>query len=127
MLSVVTHSTCNCICLVVACPKGALNHLLYILYYFDYACIKCTLNVYSLFCELCLHVYANYYKRVAGFHPYDGDIVYLHSYADGVFICNLRTDTFEVVPGYEKIDISPFQLEIADLLLPPESSSPSTE
>lgn len=69
----------------------------------------------------------NYYKKVAGFHPYDGDIVYLHSYADGVFICNLRTDTFEVVPGYEKIDISPFQLEIADLLFPTESSSPSAE
>lgn len=31
---------------------------------------------------------ANYHKRVGGFHPYDGDIVYLHSYADGVFVCN---------------------------------------
>jgi hypothetical protein len=70
---------------------------------------------------------ANYYKRVAGFHPYDGDIVYLHSYADGVFVCNLRTENFEAVPGYEKTDISPFQLEISDLLLPPDSSSPSSE
>ncbi|XP_050900488.1 F-box protein At5g07610-like [Lathyrus oleraceus] len=62
----------------------------------------------------------NYYKRVAGFHPYDGDIVYLHSYADGVFVCNLRTEKFEAVSGYEKVDISPFQIEIADLL-PQES------
>lgn len=52
----------------------------------------------------------NYYKRVAGFHPYDGDIVYLHSYADGVFVANLGTDEFEAIPGYEKSDISPFQL-----------------
>ncbi|XP_058734356.1 F-box protein At5g07610-like [Vicia villosa] len=62
----------------------------------------------------------NYYKRVAGFHPYDGDIVYLHSYADGFFVCNLRSEKFEGVSGYEKIDISPFQLEIEDLL-PQES------
>ncbi|XP_012573097.1 putative F-box/LRR-repeat/kelch-repeat protein At1g11620 [Cicer arietinum] len=66
---------------------------------------------------------ANYYKRVAGFHPYDGDIVYLHSYTDGVFVCNLRTNKFEAILGYEKTDISPFQLEIKDLLLPSKSSS----
>ncbi|KAK7349096.1 hypothetical protein VNO77_06184 [Canavalia gladiata] len=57
---------------------------------------------------------ANYYKRVGGFHPYDGDIVYLHSYAEGVFAANLRTNKFHPIPGYHKSDISPFQL-----LLPP--------
>ena len=64
---------------------------------------------------------ANYQKSVGGFHPYDGDIVYLHSYAEGVFVCNLRDEKFEVVPGYEKTNLSPFQLEISDLVLPQES------
>ncbi|XP_027344836.1 F-box protein At5g07610-like [Abrus precatorius] len=58
----------------------------------------------------------NYYKRVGGFHPYDGDIVYLHSYADGVFAANLQTNKFEAIPGYEKSDISPFQLELPSLV-----------
>lgn len=57
----------------------------------------------------------NYYKRVGGFHPYDGDIVYLHSYADGVFAANLRTNKFAPVPGYDKSDISPFQLELSPI------------
>lgn len=57
----------------------------------------------------------NYYKRVGGFHPYDGDTVYLHSYADGVFAANLRTNKFVPVPGYDKSDISPFQLELSPI------------
>nr|KYP56895.1 hypothetical protein KK1_003146 [Cajanus cajan] len=59
---------------------------------------------------------ANYFKRVAGFHPYDGDIVYLHSYANGILVANLRTNKFEHIPGHDKLDISPFQLELP---LPP--------
>ncbi|TKY64647.1 F-box protein [Spatholobus suberectus] len=58
---------------------------------------------------------ANYYKRVAGFHPYDGDTVYLHSYADGVFAANMRTNKFQPIPGYDKSDISPFQLELSPI------------
>ncbi|KAJ1410022.1 F-box protein [Sesbania bispinosa] len=70
---------------------------------------------------------ANYYKRVGGFHPYDGDIVYLHSYAEGVFVANLRTDKFEAIPGYEKSDISPFKLELPSLpLLLPAPPKPSS-
>jgi len=77
-------------------------------------CIDISTKLPQKFC-------VNYYKRVAGFHPFDGDIVYLHSYADGIFVCYLGTGKFEAVPGYEKADISPFQLEIADSLLPQES------
>jgi len=55
---------------------------------------------------------SNCYKHVAGFHPYDGDIVYLYSYVDGVFLANLRTNKFVPIPGYEKSDISPFQFEL---------------
>ncbi|XP_020204000.1 uncharacterized protein LOC109789452 [Cajanus cajan] len=62
----------------------------------------------------------NYFKRVGGFHPYDGDIVYLHSFIDGIFVANLRTNKFEYIPGYDKFDISPFQLELP---LPPPLSS----
>ncbi|XP_020225333.1 uncharacterized protein LOC109807226 [Cajanus cajan] len=66
---------------------------------------------------------ANYFKRVGGFHPYDGDIVYLHSYADGVFVANLRTNKFEHIPGHENLDISPFQLELPLLPLIPSADN----
>ncbi|KAK7283079.1 hypothetical protein RIF29_12343 [Crotalaria pallida] len=55
---------------------------------------------------------ANHFKRVGGFHPYDGDIVYLCSYVEGIFVANIRTNRFEAVPGYEICDVSPFQLEL---------------
>ena len=43
-----------------------------------------------LFVEFC----GNYYKRVGGFHPYDRDIVYLHSFIEGIFVANLGTNKF---------------------------------
>ncbi|CAJ1951441.1 unnamed protein product [Sphenostylis stenocarpa] len=58
---------------------------------------------------------SNYYKRVAGFHPYDGDTVYLYSYVDGIFVANLRTKKFEPISGYDKSDISPFQVELSPI------------
>ncbi|KAK7251493.1 hypothetical protein RIF29_34752 [Crotalaria pallida] len=55
---------------------------------------------------------SDYHKRIGGLHPYDGDIVYLCSYIYGAFVANLRTNKFEAIPGYDKCDISPFQLEM---------------
>lgn len=55
---------------------------------------------------------ANHFKRVGGFHSYEGDIVYLCSYVDGIFVANLRTNKVEAVPGYEISDMSLFQLEL---------------
>ena len=63
---------------------------------------------------------ANYYKRVGGFHPQEGDIVYLYSYADGIFAANLQTKKFTSIPGYEKSDLSPFHLEVPLVPSPPE-------
>ncbi|RDX63342.1 F-box protein, partial [Mucuna pruriens] len=67
---------------------------------------------------------ANYFKRVGGFHPYDGNIVYLHSYADGLFAANLLTNKFVSIPGYDKYDISPFQLQFP---LPPKEDIRNTK
>ncbi|KAL9304581.1 hypothetical protein ACSQ67_021844 [Phaseolus vulgaris] len=58
---------------------------------------------------------SNYFKRVAGFHPYDANIVYLYSYVDGIFVANLRTNKFVPIPGYDKADISPFQVELSPI------------
>ncbi|KAF1869854.1 hypothetical protein Lal_00017431 [Lupinus albus] len=60
---------------------------------------------------------ADYHKRIGGFHPHDGDIVYLCSYNHGAFVANLRTNKFEPIPGYDKCNMSPFQLELP-LLMP---------
>ena len=62
----------------------------------------------------------NYYKRLGGFHPYDRDIGYLYSFIEGIFVANLRTNKFMLIPGYEKYDISPFQLELS---APPQISA----
>ncbi|KAK7244328.1 hypothetical protein RIF29_39148 [Crotalaria pallida] len=64
----------------------------------------------------------DYHKRIGGFHPYDGDIIYLCSYLYGAFVANLRINKFEAIPGYDKCNISPFQLEFP--LLKPLTSSP---
>lgn len=60
---------------------------------------------------------SNYCKRVGGFHPYDGDIVYLHSYVDGIYAINLGTNKVVPISGYDKFDISPFQLELSSIPL----------
>ncbi|XP_061351854.1 uncharacterized protein LOC133296814 [Gastrolobium bilobum] len=52
----------------------------------------------------------NSHKRVVGFHPYDENILYLHSYDDGTFAVDLLTDQFDIIPGNEKTHVSPFQL-----------------
>ncbi|KAL2617724.1 hypothetical protein AAZX31_08G216400 [Glycine max] len=58
---------------------------------------------------------SNYYKRVGEFHPYDEDIVYLHSYVDGIYTANLGTNKVVPISGYDKFDISPFQLELSPI------------
>ncbi|XP_052724568.1 uncharacterized protein LOC128194038 [Vigna angularis] len=50
----------------------------------------------------------NYDKHVAGFHPYDGDIVYLYSYVDGVFVANLRTNNFLPILVMKNQILAPF-------------------
>ncbi|CAL0308614.1 unnamed protein product [Lupinus luteus] len=64
----------------------------------------------------------DYHKRIGGFHPHDGDIVYLCSYIHGAFVANLRKNKFEPIDGYDKCNICPFQLELP--LLMPSHASP---
>ncbi|KAK7255099.1 hypothetical protein RIF29_28502 [Crotalaria pallida] len=61
---------------------------------------------------------ADYHKRMGGFHPHDGDIVYLCSYNHGAYVANLSINKFKVIPGYDTCNFSPFQLELP-LLMPP--------
>ncbi|MED6216101.1 hypothetical protein PIB30_004587 [Stylosanthes scabra] len=55
---------------------------------------------------------ADYYKRVGGFHPHDGEVVYLYSFSEGIYVANLGTRKFTYIPGYQKSDLSPFHLEL---------------
>jgi len=62
----------------------------------------------NLFEHLPAKLCENYFNCIGGFHPYDGDIVYLHSYADGIFAANLWTNKFVPILCYDKFDINPF-------------------
>ncbi|XLT93768.1 hypothetical protein HN873_015430 [Arachis hypogaea] len=55
---------------------------------------------------------ADYYKRVGGFHPHEGETVYLYSFNEGIYVTNLETMKFTYIPGYQKSDLSPFHLEL---------------